>query len=67
MSDSTQDQQEPQIPMPPASFEFLRRFSADAPFKMSARHFMVGITAKKGKFAWRKPAAEIAAKLEEYI
>ena len=51
----------------PASFEFLRRFSADAPFKMSAKHFMVGITAKNGKFAWRKPDADIAAKLEEFI
>ena len=51
----------------PASFEFLRRFSADAPFKMSAKHFMVGTTAKNGKFAWRKPDADIAAKLEECI
>jgi hypothetical protein len=51
----------------PASFEFLRRFSADAPFKMSAKHFMVGIIAKNGKFAWRKPDAEMAAKLEKFI
>jgi hypothetical protein len=28
---------------------------------------MVGITAKNGKFAWRKPDADIAAKLEEFI
>jgi hypothetical protein len=51
----------------PASFEFLRRFSADAPFKMSAKHFMVGITAKSGKFGWRKPGADLASKLEEFI
>ena len=51
----------------PGSFEFLRRFSAAAPFKMSAKHFMVGTTAKNGKFAWRKPDADIAAKLEECI
>lgn len=51
----------------PVSFEFLRRFSADAPFKMSAKHFMVGITAKNGRFAWRKPDADIAVKLEEFI
>ncbi len=51
----------------PGSFEFLRRFSADAPFKMSAKHFMVGVIAKNGSFAWRKPDAEIAAKLEEFI
>jgi hypothetical protein len=35
----------------PASFEFLKHFSAEAPFKMSAKHFMVGIEAKNGKFA----------------
>jgi len=51
----------------PASFEFLRRFSTEAPFKMSAKHFMVGITANNGKFVWRKPGADIAAKLEEFI
>jgi len=51
----------------PASFEFLKRFSAAAPFKMSAKHFMVGVTAKNGKFAWRKPDTNILAKLEEYV
>ena len=50
-----------------ASFEFLKRFSTDAPFKMSAKNFMVGVTAKNGKFAWRKPDAEILAKLEESV
>ena len=51
----------------PASFEFLGRFSSDVPFKMSAEHFMVGVIAKNGSFAWRKPDAEIAAKLEAVI
>ena len=51
----------------PASFEFLKRFSTDAPFKMSAKHFMVSITGKNGKFAWRKPDADVLAKLEQYI
>jgi len=51
----------------PSSFEFLGRFSADAPFKMSAQHFMVGVIAKNGSFAWRKPEAQIAAKLEAVI
>ena len=51
----------------PASFEFLGRFSTDAPFKMSAKHFQVGVVGKSGSFAWRKPDAEIAAKLEEVI
>ena len=48
----------------PASFEFLGRFSADTPFKMSAKHFQVGVISKNGSFAWRKPEAEMAAKLE---
>lgn len=51
----------------PASFEFLRLFSANAPFKMSARHFMIGITARNGRFAWRKSDADIAVKLKEFI
>jgi hypothetical protein len=51
----------------PASFEFLRRFSTDTPFKMSAKHFMVGVIAKNGSFAWRKPDADMAARLEEFV
>ncbi|MFA6547215.1 MAG: hypothetical protein WCS99_22550 [Limisphaerales bacterium] len=51
----------------PASFEFLGRFSTDAPFKMSAKHFQVGIVGKTGSFAWRKPDAEMAAKLGKFI
>jgi hypothetical protein len=51
----------------PGSFEFLGRFSASAPFKMSAKHFMVGVVGKNGKFAWRKPDGEMVAKLEEFI
>ena len=51
----------------PASFEFLSRFSADAPFKMSAKHFMVGLVSDSGKFAWRRPDAQTAAKLEDVI
>jgi hypothetical protein len=57
----------PLSPTEPGSFEFLGRFSADAPFKMSAKHFQVGVAGKNGKFAWRKPDAEIAAKLEKCI
>ena len=57
----------PLSPSEPASFEFLGRFSTDAPFKMSAKHFQVGIVGKSGSFAWRKPDAEIAAKLEQII
>jgi hypothetical protein len=54
-------------PTEPASFEFLRRFSTDAPFKMGASHFQVGIIGKNGKLAWRKPDAVIAAELEEIL
>jgi hypothetical protein len=51
----------------PASFEFLRRFSAEAPFEMSAKHFQVGVVSSTGKFAWRKPDADMLAKLEEFV
>ena|SRR5208282_3557375 len=51
----------------PASYEFLRRFSAEAPFKMSHKNFQVGITGKSGKLAWRKPDADITARLQEVI
>ena len=58
----------PISPTEPASYEFLGRFSAAAPFKMSPRHFQVGILrGKKGKLAWRKPDAETAARLLEVI
>ena len=36
-----------------ASFEFLRRFSADAPFEMSAKHFQVGVESKWVGPRWR--------------
>src|ERR1035438_752348 len=42
-----------------ASYEFLGRFSADAPFKMSPKHFQVGILGKTGKLALREPDADI--------
>ena len=47
----------------PASYEFLRRFAAEAPFKMNAKNFKVGIIHKNGKLASRKPDAGIAARL----
>lgn len=51
----------------PSTFEFLGRFCAAAPFKMSAKHFQVGVVGKNGSFAWRKPDADIAAKLEAAV
>jgi hypothetical protein len=57
----------PISPQEPASYEFLRRFSQETPFKMSPKHFQVGIIGKTGKLAWRKPGADIAARLQEVI
>ncbi len=58
----------PIAPEEPASYDFLKRFSADAPFKMSAKHFQVCVPiGKKGGLAWRKPDAAIAARLLEAI
>lgn len=49
-----------------ASCDFLRRFSADAPFKMSAKHFSVVVPIGKGrKYAARRPGAEITSRLSE--
>ena len=52
----------------PASYDFLKQFSLDTPFKMSAQHFNVVVPiGKKNKYAARKPDAEIAARLNEAI
>jgi hypothetical protein len=52
----------------PASYEFLKRFSTDAPFKMNPKHFQVFTPiGKKGKMAWRKPDAEVRARLDAVI
>ncbi len=52
----------------PASYHFLKQFSLDTPFKMSAQHFnLVVPIGKQKKYAARKPDAEIAARLNEAI
>lgn len=51
----------------PASYEFLTRFSADAPFKMSPKHFKVGTLGKAGQWSLRKPDAATAARLQQSI
>jgi hypothetical protein len=51
----------------PTSFEFLRRFSTSVPFRMSAKHFLIGFVAKNGGFSWRKPEAEMAGNLQEAV
>jgi len=58
----------PLSPTEEASYQFLEKFSADAPFKMSPKHFQVGITlGRNARLAWRKPDAPIAARLREVI
>ncbi len=60
-----------QIPLSskePASYDFLKTFSADAPFKMNPKHFrVIEPTGKKGNLAGRKPSQAIAARLREAI
>ena len=57
----------PISPERPSSYEFLGRFAAEAPFKMSPKHFQVGKLCKNGSLAWKKPQGMIAARLEEFI
>jgi hypothetical protein len=54
----------PISPSEPSSFEFLRKFCQDAPFKMSSKHFKVGTpTKKKGKLTYKKATGEVAVRL----
>ena len=46
-----------------ASYEFLRRFVSDAPFRMSPRNFRVSVPGKPSKWRWAKPEGEIAERL----
>ena len=58
----------PISPQEPSSFEFIERFSASAPFKMSPKHFSVLVrTGKKGTLADRKPDAEILRRLTDAL
>ena len=51
-----------------ASYDFLKQFSSDAPFKMNAQNFNVVVpVGKNQKYAARKPDAEVAARLNEII
>ena len=52
----------------PSSFDFLGKFSADAPMKMNPKHFLVQKTVgKKLTKVWRKPDADDVAKLVKVI
>ncbi len=58
----------PISPQEPSSYEFLGRFSASAPFKMSPKHFSVVVrVGKKGTLADRKPDADILARLQAVL
>jgi hypothetical protein len=58
----------PISPQEPSSYEFIGRFSASAPFRMSPKHFSVVIrTGKKGTLADRKPDADVATRLQEAL
>jgi hypothetical protein len=51
-----------------ASYEFLATFNANAPFRMTAKHFSVVVPiGKQGKYRARKPDSEITARLNEVI
>jgi hypothetical protein len=51
-----------------ASYDFLKSFSADAPFKMNPKHFrVIESTGKSGKLAQGKPDAIVTARLHEAI
>jgi hypothetical protein len=57
------------IPIPisssePASYDFLKRFVSDAPFRMNPKNFRVRLSNKSGRSSWQKPEGEIAAKLQ---
>jgi len=58
----------PISPQEPSSYEFIGRFSASAPFKMSPKHFSVVVrTGKRGTLVDRKPDAEIAKRLNDAL
>jgi hypothetical protein len=58
----------PISPSDPASYDFLKSFCRDAPFKFSTKNFKVGIpVGKKGKLAYRKAIGDVAARLETAV
>ena len=58
----------PISPQESSSYEFLGRFGASAPFKMSPKHFSVVVrTGKKGTLAGRKPDTDIIARLQAVL
>jgi len=57
------------VPIPvddPASYDFLRQFGGDAPFKINPDKFLVSTpVGKKGGWAFRKPTEEVQQRLNK--
>jgi hypothetical protein len=52
----------------PASYDFLKQFSSETPFKMRVEYFSVAIPiGKNERYATRKPDAEMSVRLNEAI
>jgi hypothetical protein len=45
------------------SYEFLRRFVSDAPFKMTPQNFRYRVLGANGRWSWKKPEGQIAERL----
>lgn len=57
------------IPFPisssePTSYDFLRRFVADAPFRMNPQNFRVRVMSASGRWTWKKPEGNVAERLQ---
>ena len=46
-----------------ASYEFLKRFVSDAPFRMNPKNFRVRILGTSGGWTWKKPEGATAERL----
>jgi len=51
----------------PSSYEFLKRFASDAPFRMNRKNFRVRMLGKSSRWAWQRPEGEIAERLQAVL
>jgi hypothetical protein len=47
----------------PDSYDFLRQFVSDAPFRMSPQNLRVRVLGTSGRWSWKKPTGETAERL----
>jgi hypothetical protein len=47
----------------PASYDFLRRFVSDAPFRMRPQNLRVRVLGASGRWSWKKAEGEMAERL----